>query len=77
MLLSVKTVESGGQHGVAHCHGGAAMCCSATDQVASFVHSPVDVSKLRRRIQHKLFDQEEQILCEQFPSDQRNKSTFT
>ena len=28
-----KTVESGGQHGLAHWHGGAAMCCSATDQI--------------------------------------------
>jgi hypothetical protein len=72
-----KTVKSGEQHGLAHCRGGAAMCCSATDQVASFTHSPVDVSKFQRRMQHYLFDQEEQILCEQFPSDQRNKSTLT
>ena len=72
-----KIVEPGGQHGLAHCHGEAAMCCSATDQVASFAHSPIDVSKLRHRMQHQLFDQEEQILCEQFPSDQRNKSTLT
>jgi hypothetical protein len=41
-----KTVECGEQHGLAHCHGGAAMCCSATGQVASFAHSPIDVSKL-------------------------------
>jgi hypothetical protein len=34
-----KTVESGGRHGLAKFHGGAAMCCSATGQV--------DVSKLR------------------------------
>jgi hypothetical protein len=46
-----KTVESGGQNGLAHCHGGAAMCCSGTDQVASFARSPVDVSELRRRMQ--------------------------
>ena len=37
-----KTVESGGQHGLVHCHGGATMRCSATDQVASFTHSPVE-----------------------------------
>jgi hypothetical protein len=28
------------------------MCCYATDQVAPFAHSPVDVSKLRCRMQH-------------------------
>jgi len=42
----LKTVKSGGQYGLAHCNGGAAMCYSATDQVTSFAHSPVDVSKL-------------------------------
>ena len=47
------------------------------DNVASFAHSPVDVSKFRRKMQHYLFDQEEQSLCEQFPSDQINKSTLT
>ena len=47
-----KTVEAGEQDGLAHCHGGAAMCCSATDQVASFAQSLVDVSKLRRIMQH-------------------------
>jgi len=47
-----KTIKSGGQHGLMRCHGGATMCCSATDQVASFTHSPVDVSKRRRRMQH-------------------------
>ena len=38
-----KTVESEGQCGLAHCHDGAAMYYPATDQVASFAHSPVDV----------------------------------
>ena len=47
-----KTFESGGQHWLAHCHGGAAMCCSSTDQVTSFAHAPVDVSKVQRRMQH-------------------------
>ena len=47
-----ENIESGGQHGLAHCHGGAAMCYTATDQVASFARSPLDVSKLRRIMQH-------------------------
>ena len=39
------TVESEVQHWLTHCRGRAAMFCSATDQVVSFAHSPVDVSK--------------------------------
>jgi len=46
------TVESEVQHWLTHCRGRAAMFCTSTDQVVSFANSPVDFSKLRRRMQH-------------------------
>ena len=52
VVIGQKPSSQEGSNVLAHCHGGAAMCCYDTDQVASFAHSPVDVSKLRHIMQH-------------------------